>query len=90
MAERTKGPRFSSRHPRGGSQPSITAVLGDPMPSSDLHKYRASIWYTDIHASKNTYTNEIKIFRKREDFRLAIVVFLVTNFGRDGQSVPGS
>ena len=31
-----RGPRFSSLHPRGSSQSSVTPVPGDPMPSSGL------------------------------------------------------
>lgn len=31
-----RGPRFDARYPHVGLQPSITPVLGDPMPSSDL------------------------------------------------------
>lgn len=40
----------------------------------------------------NTYVNEIKLFkeREREDFKSPIVVFLVADFGKNGQSVPGS
>ncbi|MEJ1279840.1 zinc finger protein 239 [Cricetulus griseus] len=33
--------KFSSQHPHGGPQPSITPVLGDPVTSSDLHNETA-------------------------------------------------
>lgn len=39
---------FSSQHSRGGSQPSITLVLG-LMWSSDLWCHEACMWYTSIH-----------------------------------------
>ena len=32
----SSGPRFGSKHPHGSSQPPITPVPGDPMPSSGL------------------------------------------------------
>jgi hypothetical protein len=37
-----------------GSQPSLISLPGDPMPSSDLHRYQAHRWCTDIHACKNS------------------------------------
>lgn len=33
----SKGPAFSSQHPRGGSQSPVTLILGDLMPPSDFH-----------------------------------------------------
>ena len=41
-----RGPRFNSLHPHGGSQPSITPVPGDPMPSSNLQGHQAHMWQT--------------------------------------------
>ena len=33
----SRGPEFNSQHPHGGSQPSVTPVLGDLMPSFDTY-----------------------------------------------------
>jgi hypothetical protein len=41
------GPEFSFQHPHRSWQPSLTPVLGDVMPSSDL---QAPNMHTDIHA----------------------------------------
>ena len=38
--------------PRTHIQPSVTLVLETPVPSSGYHRYQASTWYTDRHASK--------------------------------------
>lgn len=43
----SKGSRFNSQHPHGGSQPSVTPVLRDPTPSSGLHRNQAHTWYID-------------------------------------------
>lgn len=37
----SRGPMFSSQHPRDGTQPSITRVLEYPLPSSDLQGHQA-------------------------------------------------
>ena len=34
------------------SQPAVTPVSGDPIPFSDLHRYQAGTWYTDMQAGK--------------------------------------
>lgn len=47
----TSGSGFSSQHPPGGSQLSVTAVLGDPRSSSDLLKYQVHLC-TVTHAGK--------------------------------------
>jgi hypothetical protein len=48
MAQWLRGPGFNSQHPHGGSQSSITPVLGDlilsPIPKGTRH-----MWYIDIH-----------------------------------------
>lgn len=40
---------FSSKHSQGGSQSSVTPVLGDLMPSSDLHGHH-------MRSGTQTYT----------------------------------
>lgn len=46
-----RGPRFVLQHPHGGSQTSVTPVLGDPA-LTELHWHQAHVWFTDMHASK--------------------------------------
>ena len=45
-------PGFHSKHSHGKSQPSVTAVPGESMPSSDLCRHHAHSWCTCLHASK--------------------------------------
>lgn len=49
---------FNSHQPHGGLQLSITAVLGDLMPSSGLHGHLAHIWCTYKHIVEYSYTGE--------------------------------
>lgn len=44
-----RGPRFSSQHPHGGSKPSVTPVLQNLVPSSDLFKHQAGSWCIYTH-----------------------------------------
>ena len=55
----SRGPRFDSQHPRGGSQPTIAPVSGDSLPSSGLHGYQASKWYVDMQAKYPYVHNKI-------------------------------
>ena len=54
-----RGSRFNSQHPLVGSQPLITPVSWDAMPSFGLCKKQACMWCTYKHSSK-TPTHEIK------------------------------
>lgn len=49
-AYRRSGSGF--KHPHGGSQPSITPVLREPAPSTDVQGYQACTQYTVIHSGK--------------------------------------
>lgn len=49
-----KGSRFSFYYPHSGSQLSVTSVLEDSTPSSDL-KLQACMWYIDIYEGKHLY-----------------------------------
>jgi hypothetical protein len=49
---------FESQHLRGGSQPTITIVLGEC--DALLLRHSAYMWCTDTHAGKNTHTHKIK------------------------------
>ena len=40
--------RFYSQHPQSSSQPPVIKVPGYPAASSDLSRYQASTWNTDI------------------------------------------
>lgn len=48
---------FSSQHSHGGSQPPITPVSGDPVPSSGLISYQKHRWYIHTHTRKQTHTH---------------------------------
>ena len=39
------GQGFSPQHPRRNTQPSLTPVPGDPIPT-ELHRHQAYMWYT--------------------------------------------
>lgn len=39
-------------HTHSGSQPSVTLVSEDPVPSSGLCGYQACVWYTSVHVGK--------------------------------------
>lgn len=47
-----------------GSQPSVTSVPGDPVPSSGLHECQACICYTDIYVRQNIYNITFKTKQK--------------------------
>ena len=49
----SRGPRFDSQHPHDGSQPSVTLVPGDLMPSSGIQGTTCT-WYPEIHKGKTT------------------------------------
>jgi hypothetical protein len=55
----SRRPRLDSQHPRGGSQPSMTPVLGGQAPTFDLHWHQAHMWHTDIYAGKIVMCFEI-------------------------------
>jgi hypothetical protein len=40
------------QHPYGSLWPLATAYSGDLMPSSDLHRHQAHVWYTYRHVGK--------------------------------------
>lgn len=44
-----KGPDFNSQHPHGGSQPSLSSVLGSLMSSSDLRALSTDMVYMHMH-----------------------------------------
>lgn len=48
------GPLFSSQHPRGSSQPSVSPVPGDLSASSGLHRHQACKLYTDTYTGKTS------------------------------------
>ena len=47
-----KDPGFDSQHLHGGSQPSVTPVPGDPMPSSGSCGLQAHTWCIDVHTRR--------------------------------------
>lgn len=47
---------FNSWHPHGGSQSSITLVLGDLMSTYGLWRSQVYMWFTDIHTGKTPFT----------------------------------
>ena len=47
-----RGPRFNSQHRHGGSQPFITAVPGELLPSSDLRGYQVYILCPHIYVGR--------------------------------------
>ena len=58
------GPRFASQHLDGSSQPSVTLVSEDPMPSSDLQWHQAHIWCP--HTGKMFTCIKIKIKKSKK------------------------
>ena len=54
---------FDFQHPHSSSQPSVTPVPGDPMPSSELCGCQEHKWCTDKHVGK---THRIKYFFREE------------------------
>jgi hypothetical protein len=56
----SRGSRFESQHPHGGSQPSETPVSGDLMSSSDLLGHQEIRWCTDIEVGKTSIHIQIK------------------------------
>ena len=47
-----RGPEFNPKLPNGVSQPSMTPVPEDPMPSSDVLRHQPHRWYTVIYAGQ--------------------------------------
>lgn len=47
---------FDSHHPPGQFQLSVTPSVGDLTHFSDLHGYKAYMWYTATHVGKHSYT----------------------------------
>lgn len=45
-----RGLGFNSQHPFSGSQPPVSPVPEDLMPSSALHRDQVHTWQIDIHA----------------------------------------
>lgn len=54
-------PRFSSQHSRGSFNYLLTAVPGDLLASSVLHRHKAFTWYTNINVDKTP----VQIFLKK-------------------------
>lgn len=52
-------PVFISQHPHGASQPSVTPVSGDPIPSSDFHRHQACVWHIYIHGSRTSHIKKV-------------------------------
>lgn len=62
-----KGCRYSSQHPPGDSQPSLTLVPGDPMTSSDFQRNQACLWCTCMHVYKqHIHTCKIRYSFKKK------------------------
>lgn len=53
----SRGLRFNTQHPCGGSQ-CVTTVSGDLTHSSCFCGHKACLWCIDIHAGKNSHTHE--------------------------------
>jgi len=59
LSNSSRGPGFSSQHPHGHSQPSVTPALGQVQDtSSDLHRLLDA--HGDINAYRHTHTYKIK------------------------------
>ena len=59
-----RGPRFSSQHSHDSSQPSVTLVPGDQIPSSGLHGHYMHV--VDIYIGKTfTCIKEINTLKKK-------------------------
>lgn len=56
--------------PTGDSQPSLTPIPKDPIPSSRLHGSHACIWYIDMHTDKTF----IRIRSKTTPPKIIIIV----------------
>ena len=54
-----RGSGLDSQHSHGGSRPSTSPVLENPMPSSDFCRHQGHTWYTYIQVSK-TVSHMIK------------------------------
>lgn len=52
-------PGLDSQNLYDDTQPFLTLVPGDLIPSSGLHECKVGTWYTDMHAGTNTHTNEM-------------------------------
>lgn len=66
--------KFNFQHPNGSSQPCVTPVLKDPIPSSALLRHQACMCRTDIHTGKTT--TDIK---QKSDWQLCgkVVVWVI-------------
>lgn len=54
----SRGPGYDSKHPYGGSQPSITPVPGRVTPSSGFCYYQGHMWHTDTPEGKTPLENK--------------------------------
>lgn len=50
----SRGPMFDSQHSHGDSQPPISTVPVNQMPSSHFLRPQSFTWYTNIHANKTS------------------------------------
>lgn len=66
--------KFNFQHPNGSSQPCVTPVLRDPIPSSALPRHQACMCRTDIHTGKTS--TDIK---QKPDWQLCekVVVWVI-------------
>lgn len=63
-----RGLGFGSQNSHGSSQPSITLIRGDPVPSSDLYRHQACTWCTFIHEGKCTHKIKINLEKENSTF----------------------
>lgn len=71
-------PEFDSQHPHSGSQLPVTLVLGDQIPSCDLHRNKANTRWTHTHASLSIHPLKVSKDRKliRSDLYIGPVRWL--------------
>jgi hypothetical protein len=60
-----RGPKFNSQHPHGGSQPSLSSVLGSLMSSSDLRALSTDMVYMHMHQLASVSIAVIKHSQKQ-------------------------
>lgn len=85
-----KGPRFSSQHPNGDSQPSVTQApmgLGSDT-FSGLVGHQACIWCTSIHKKTHTHVGKTVIHMKPEMRKIEMcVMFLLQSTDKRPNSI---
>lgn len=66
-----RGPGYSSQHPHGGSQLSVTAVVGDPMTSvTGVHVLNIYTRRQNIHMHKININKSEKYFKRNNELKL--------------------